>query len=119
MGFVQRMGVAKANEALIMSKRLSCEELVGCGFVNKVFDTKPHEQEKFLEMVLEEVHDRLGPHLVPNSLVKIKALIRKPMRDALDAQTVAEVMGGVDVFMKGIPQEQFRRIANKEKRHKL
>ena len=119
IGFVQRMGIAKANEALIMSKRLTCEELVHCGYINKVFDTKPNEQEKFLDLVLQEVDERLGPHLVPDSLTKIKALIRKPYKDVIDAQGVAEVYGGVDVFAKGIPQEEFRKIANKEKKHKL
>ena len=113
------MGITKANEALIMSKRLTCEELVQCGYINKVFDTKPDEQEKFLDLVLKEVDDRLGPHLVPESLTKIKALIRKPYKDVLDAQGVAEVYGAVDSFMKGIPQEEFRKIANREKRHKL
>jgi Delta3-Delta2-enoyl-CoA isomerase len=97
VGFVQRMGIPKANEALIMSKRLSCEELVHCGFVNKVFDTKPTEQEKFLELVLNEVDDRLGEHLVPGSLTRIKALIRKPYRDRIDGQGVAEVYGGMEV----------------------
>ncbi|KAK3054992.1 dodecenoyl-CoA isomerase [Extremus antarcticus] len=119
IGFVQRMGLPKANEALIMSKRLTCEELVSCGYVNKVFGTKPTEQEKFLDLVLKEVDDRMGPHLVPDSLTKIKALIRKPYKDALDAQGVAEVYGGIEVFMKGIPQEEFRKIASKEKKHKL
>lgn len=103
VGFVQRMGMSKANEALIMSKRISCEELVQCGFVNKVFETKPEEQEKFLEKVLQEVDDRLGAHLVPGSLTRIKGLIRKPYKEMMDAQGVAEVYGGMDVFMRGIP----------------
>lgn len=119
VGFVQRMGISKANEALIMSKRIPVEELLHCGFVNKVFDTKPEEQEKFLELVLKEVEDRLGPHLVPESMTKIKALLRKPYREQIDAQGITEVYGGLDVFMKGVPQEEFRKIANKEKRHKL
>jgi peroxisomal 3,2-trans-enoyl-CoA isomerase len=71
-----------------MSKRLSCEELVHCGYVNKVFD-----KENFLDSVLTEVDDRLGPHLVPESLTKIKALIRKPGKELIDAQGVAEVYG--------------------------
>ena len=97
--FVQRMGIAKANEALIMSKRITCEELVQTGFVNKVFETKPNEHEKFLGLVLEEVEARLGSHLVPDSMTKIKAIIRKPDREGLDAQSVAEVFGGLDRFM--------------------
>ena len=117
--FVQRMGIAKANEALIMSKRITCEELVQCGFVNKVFDVKPGESDKFLELVLKEVDERLGDHLVPDSMTKIKALIRKPDRESLDAQGVAEVFGGLERFMSGVPQEQFRQIASGEKKHKL
>lgn len=119
LGFVQRMGISKTNEALIMSKRIPVEELVHCGFVNKVFDTKPEEQQKFLEQVLAEVEDRMGPHLVPESMTKIKALIRRPYQEATDAQGIAEVYEGLEVFMKGVPQEEFRKIANKEKRHKL
>lgn len=102
-----------------MSKRITGPELLQCGFVNKVFDTKPEEHEKFLELVLEEVDNRLGAHLVPNSLVKIKEMMKAPERDLYDAQGVKEVMGGLDVFMRGIPQEEFRRIATGEKRHKL
>lgn len=117
--FVNRLGIAKANEALIMSKRITCDELVQCGFVNKVFDTKPNEQAKFLDLVLKEVEDRMGDHLVSDSMTKIKALIRKPERDLMDAQGVAEVFGGLERFMSGVPQEEFRRIASGEKKHKL
>lgn len=118
-GFVQRMGIAKANEALIMSKRITSEELVQCGFVNKVFDTKPTEQAKFLDLVLKEVNDRLGDHLVSDSLTKIKGLIRKPEREILDAQGVAEVFGGLERFLSGVPQEEFSKIASGAKKHKL
>lgn len=117
--FVKRLGIAKANEALILSKRITCDELVQCGFVNKVFDTKPNEQQKFLDLVLKEVEDRMGDHLVSDSMTKIKALIRKPDREALDAQGVAEVFGGLERFMSGVPQEEFRKIASGEKKHKL
>jgi len=117
--FVQRLGIAKANEALIMSKRITCEELVQVGFVNKVFDVKPGESDKFLELVLKEVDDRLGDHLVQDSMTKIKQLIRRPYLEAQHAQGVAEVYGGLDRFLSGIPQEQFRQIGSGEKKHKL
>ena len=119
MAFVQRLGISKANEALIMSKRISSEELVSTGFVNKVFDTGKDESDKFLQLVLKEIDDRLGDHLNSDSLLKVKALIRKPERAALDAQNVAEVFGGLDRFVQGIPQEEFRKIASGEKKHKL
>ncbi|CZT18793.1 related to peroxisomal D3,D2-enoyl-CoA isomerase [Ramularia collo-cygni] len=114
-----RLGPARGAEALLMSKRITCPELLQCGFVNKVFETKPEEHEKFLGLVLEEVDNRLGEHLVPNSLIKIKEMMRGPEREQYDAQGVKEVMGGLDVFMRGIPQEEFRKIASGEKRHKL
>ncbi|KAG9669743.1 ClpP/crotonase, partial [Aureobasidium melanogenum] len=117
--FVSRLGISKANEALIMSKKLTCEELVNVGYVNGVMDVKPGEDAKFLELVLQEVDDRLGKHLVPDSLVGIKKLIRRPERELLDAQGVAEVFGGLDRFVSGVPQEQFRKIASGEKKHKL
>lgn len=118
-GFVQRLGISKANEALIMSKRISSEELLATGFVNKIMETGKDEQEKFLDEVMKEVKDRLGDHLNSESLIKVKALIRKPERELLDAQNAAEVFGGLERFVDGIPQEEFRKIASGEKRHKL
>jgi len=113
------MGISKANEALIMSKRITADELLHCGFVNKIFDVERGDDVKFRKLVLEEVEERLGDHLIGDSLTKIKALIRKPERDILDAQGVAEVFGGLERFAAGIPQEQFRQLASGEKKHKL
>jgi Delta3-Delta2-enoyl-CoA isomerase len=118
---VQRLGLAKANEALIMSKRITCEELVATGYVNKVFNfgKGAGESEKFLDAVLTEIDDRMGLHLNQDSMVKVKALIRAPHREMLDAQGVKEIFGGLQRFMAGIPQEEFRKIASGEKKHKL
>lgn len=102
-----------------MSKRITAEELLQVGFVNKIFDCKKGEDEKFRELVFQEIEDKLGSHLVSDSLTKIKALIRKPEREILDAQGVAEVFGGLERFMAGIPQGEFRKIASGQKKHKL
>lgn len=116
---MNRLGPARGPEALLMSKRIGCEELVHCGFVNKVFDTKPEDSEGFLKLVLEEVDNRLGEHLVPDSLMRIKELMRAPDRDLYDSLGAKEIFSGLEVFMKGVPQEEFRKIASGEKRHKL
>lgn len=116
---VTRLGISKANEALIMSKKISAEELLATGFVNKVFQCEKGEDEKFRGLVLREIDETMGDHLIGDSLTGIKALIRKPERDILDAQNVAEVFGGHARFMSGVPQEEFRKIASGEKRHKL
>ncbi|KAL9106699.1 MAG: hypothetical protein Q9187_008526, partial [Circinaria calcarea] len=117
--FVQRLGISKANEALIMSKRITAEEMERVGFVNKIIQTGRDEQERFLGEVLKEVEERLGDHLNGDSLLEVKALIRKPERDLMDSQTVGEVFGGLERFAAGVPQEEFRKIASGEKKHKL
>ncbi|CAG8896586.1 unnamed protein product [Penicillium egyptiacum] len=120
--FVERLGIAKANEALIMSKRITCDELVSTGFVNKVITPesgKKEDSDGFLKKVLEEVDDHLGTHLNQTSLLKIKELVRRPERELLDRQNGLEAFMGLERFMKGTPQEEFRRLASGEKRHKL
>ena len=116
--FVKRLGISKANEALIMSKRIISEELLHTGFVNKIFDTGK-DSNKFQSEVLKEINERLGDHLNNDSMVKIKALIRKPDMDILDRQGLLEVFGGLERFISGVPQEEFRKVASGEKKHKL
>ncbi|KAJ5475846.1 hypothetical protein N7475_001575 [Penicillium sp. IBT 31633x] len=120
--FVERLGIAKANEALIMSKRITCDELVATGFVNKVIvpaSGNKEDSDGFLKKVLEEVEDRLGTHLNQTSLLKIKELVRRPERELLDRQNGLEAFMGLERFMQGTPQEEFRKLASGEKKHKL
>jgi peroxisomal 3,2-trans-enoyl-CoA isomerase len=69
--------------------------------------------------VLREIEERLGEHLVGESLLGIKKLIRKPERDVMEVQNVAEVFDGLDRFVSGVPQGEFLKIATGKKRHKL
>lgn len=124
---VRRLGPARANEALIMSRRIGADELLACGFVNKVFgecgkgigEDDDDDDDKFRGLVLKEIDERLGEHLVGESLLGIKRLIRRPERDVLDVQNVAEVFAGLDRFLTGVPQREFEKIAMGKKRHKL
>ena len=102
-----------------MSKRITAVELERCGFVNAIFETGKGEDAQFRELVLKEVDDRLGEHLIGDSLTGIKKLIRRPEMDIMNGQNVHEVFAGLERFMKGVPQEEFRKIASGEKRHKL
>ncbi|KAJ5936806.1 hypothetical protein N7466_003256 [Penicillium verhagenii] len=120
--FVERLGIAKANEALIMSKRITCDELVSAGFVNKVIKAdsgKSDDSAGFLKNVLVEVDERLGTHLNQSSLLKIKELVRRPEREILDRQNGLEAFMGLERFLSGAPQEEFRKLASGEKKHKL
>ncbi|KAJ5980105.1 hypothetical protein N7481_007403 [Penicillium waksmanii] len=120
--FVERLGIAKANEALLMSKRIPCEDLVSTGFVNKVIQApsgNKDDSDGFLKAVLHEVEERLGTHLNQSSLLKIKELVRRPERELLDRQNGIEAFMGLERFLSGVPQEEFRKLASGEKKHKL
>ncbi|KAM5345391.1 hypothetical protein ACJ41O_011253 [Fusarium nematophilum] len=116
---VLRLGPARANEALLMSRRIGAAELERCGYVNEIFDEGNGDDAKFRERVLREVDERLGEHLIGESLTGIKKLIRKPEMDILHSQNVAEVFAGMERFMKGVPQGEFAKVASGAKRHKL
>lgn len=119
VGFVRRMGVAKANEALLTSRRIPAADLNACGFINKVFDCKKGEEEGFQQRVLEHVEDIMGEHLVASSLVETKALISLPMRRDIDSSMTAELFGGLRRSAAGVPQREFEKIRTGAKRHKL
>lgn len=106
-----------------MSKKIGVEDMKQTGLVNGVIegcgDGKSFDSDKFLGEVLREVEDRLGPHLNSESLVGIKKLIRAPSMDSIERQGVLEVVGGLERFVRGIPQEEFKKIASGQKRHKL
>lgn len=117
---INRMGYAKANEALLMSRRIPAAELERSGFVNAVFsEGAKGEYVKFNERVLHEVDERLGDHLNADSLIGIKKLIKGPEKDTIDLRNVREVFDGLERFASGVPQEEFRKLASGEKRHKL
>lgn len=117
--FVQRLGISKANEALILSKKVTIDELVHVGFVNEVFQAKPGDTVTFMHQVMKEIDERFGHHLNKESMLQIKALIRAPDRRTLDVQNAAEVLGGLERFASGVPQQEFARIASGAKKHKL
>lgn len=121
--FVQRLGISKANEALIQSKRLTADELVHTGFINKIVDAGNPKadgySDKFLAGVLEEVDDRMGNHLSHSSMLEIKKQIKAPFKQIYDAQGANEVFGLMDRFLQGIPQAEFAKVASGQKKHKL
>ncbi|KAJ6784229.1 hypothetical protein PWT90_01807 [Aphanocladium album] len=112
-----RLGPARAAEALIASRRIQADALERCGFVNAVFDEP--DWESFHARVLKEVDDTMGDHLNGESMMGIKSLIKAPERAIMESQNSKEVMAGLQRFVKGLPQEEFRKIAAGEKRHKL
>ncbi|KAI5480566.1 peroxisomal 3,2-trans-enoyl-CoA isomerase [Pseudohyphozyma bogoriensis] len=115
MCFPRRMGLAKANEALIMGKKLTSAELLQANFVNEVFPTSTDSV--FLAKVVEYLHDKFD-HLDKEACQITKSLIRQTLPDP-ESTNIREIFAGVERFKTGKPQAEFAKFANKTKRHKL
>ncbi|KAF7593694.1 hypothetical protein BBP40_010986 [Aspergillus hancockii] len=118
LAFVRRLGISKAKEALLCSRKIAVEELLQTGFVNQILDAGGDE-ERFRQMVLGEIQNRFGDHLVGSSVLEIKKLLREPDDRAFNSQAVKELFGGLHKFVQGVPQAEFKKIATGQKRHKL
>ncbi len=116
--FVRRMGISKAKEALLFSRKITADELQQTGFVNKLFNTGK-DQKKFRDAVLAEIQSLVGDQLVSSSILEIKKLLREPGDHDFNNQAVKEFFGGLRRFTEGIPQAEFDKIASGTKRHKL
>lgn len=114
--FVQRMGIARANEALIHGKKLGSHELANCGFVNKIFPNQPADA--FLNSILALLSER-SASLNKYAMLKTKDLIQRRRREDLEKATQEEVTEGLETFLAGTPQAEFKKIAEGTKRHKL
>ncbi|KAF7779073.1 hypothetical protein Agabi119p4_3418 [Agaricus bisporus var. burnettii] len=116
--FVNRMGVAKANEMLIWGKKKEAQELLECGFINKIFP------QQSVESFHREVRDLLKFELQgldPAAILKVKSLIKAGLNDKndFDAINLRESYAQAERFSSGAPFKRFSMIANKEIRHKL
>ncbi|CAI6092409.1 unnamed protein product [Clonostachys chloroleuca] len=115
VAFVQRMGWGKANEALILGRKIPVQELVQVGFVNKLFQDKA----KFRQQVLEHVQATFGDHVVGSSMLGTKALLRRRLVHEQDEAAPLETFGGLDRFCEGIPQTEMAKVASGSKKHRL
>ncbi|KAG1788403.1 ClpP/crotonase-like domain-containing protein [Suillus variegatus] len=118
VSFVNRMGIAKANEVLILNKKISASEMLECGFVNKIFPSKSTEE--FHSTVHQHLKKELDG-LVPASIFAIKTLIKAGLNEKNDfhAVNLRESYAQAERFSSGIPAERFSKIAKKEIKHKL
>ncbi|KAJ7774774.1 ClpP/crotonase-like domain-containing protein [Mycena metata] len=118
VSFVNRMGLAKANEVLIWGKKKEAQELLDCGFINKVLPLQPWESFHAAVRAIV-VEDLRG--LDPAALLSVKRLIRTGLteKNNPDATNLRESYAQAERFSSGIPSRQFIRIATKEIKHKL
>ncbi|KAM0481331.1 hypothetical protein ACHAPX_003435 [Trichoderma viride] len=117
-----RLGVAKAKEALMTSKRIPSDELLACGFVNKILQPLSHgsntdgaDPMEFLKQVLKELDKDLGSHLSDSSLLSIKQQFFQDDRRTYEHTSVQEAYTAVEKMCAGVPQKQMQRIAAAKK----
>ncbi|KAK7467123.1 hypothetical protein VKT23_004182 [Stygiomarasmius scandens] len=118
VSFINRMGLARANEVLLWGKKKNAEELFQCGFVNEIFPEQPVDQ--FHDAVRRKLLDELQG-LDPAAILSVKKLIRAGLNEKNDPDAVnlRESYAQAERFASGVPAVRFGRIARREVRHKL
>ncbi|KAF9464653.1 ClpP/crotonase-like domain-containing protein [Collybia nuda] len=118
VSFVNRMGLAKANEVLLWGKKKGAQELFDCGFINQIFPSQ--SVKSFHEVVRRHVLEELRG-LDPVALLIVKRLIRAGLNDKNDPDAVnlRESYAQAARFASTIPSQKFAKIASKEIKHKL
>jgi len=118
VNFINRMGLSKANEVLMFNKKKNAQELLECGFVNKIFPSQPTES--FHTAVREHLLGELDG-LDHSSVLAIKGLLKAGLseKNNPDAVNLRESYAQAERFVTGIPTRRFGMISRKEIKHKL
>jgi len=118
VSFVNKVGLGKANEILLLGHKQTAQELLRINFIQKLFPPQPAES--FHKVVREHIKQELEG-LDPEALFKMKALIQAGINEKnnKDGVNLRESYAQVERFLSGTPGRQFQRLSNKEIRHKL
>ncbi|KAI6005982.1 ClpP/crotonase-like domain-containing protein [Pisolithus albus] len=138
VNFVNRMGLAKANEVMIFSKKMTAQELLGCGFVKYSHSPLCRSLKRFLMPVFQQNLSRrcllnrsmplFGDIYIPElegldlmSVLAVKYLIKAGLaeKNNPDALNLRESYVQAERFRSGVPSLRFGMLARKEIRHKL
>lgn len=109
----ERIGMAKAAEMLLYSKKMNAEELKSCGFINEIFD-----EDGFDSAVRNYVKSNIK-HANASSLIAIKTLMRKHLSDRLNTALRDEVLVLSRRFASGEPQKAFAALMAKHLKSKV
>lgn len=116
---LERLGMSKANEALLQSKPISAEDLKTSGFINHLY---PKSQFKSTEEFNEHVQKLIKESMYgldEEAVLIIKKLIRSTWKKNITQINHDEVVLGIDRFAKGVPQKRFGALAKRSLKHKL
>ena len=101
INFAQSMGVHRANEFMMFGRKLSAQELLDWGMVNKIFPTEGfHESVKSYLREQLEVNDG-------KSMMEMKRLQNAPLREGRLLAVVNSVDALAERFVDGAPFQRF------------
>ncbi|SCV72102.1 BQ2448_4796 [Microbotryum intermedium] len=109
LSFPRRMGIVKANEALILGKKLGASEL------QQIFPQS--SDAAFLQSLMTYLKEKFAT-LDLDACLKTKQLIKQTLPDP-DPSNIRELFAAAEQFASGRPQQKFADIAAKKMRHKL
>ncbi|KAJ3299273.1 hypothetical protein HK104_009489 [Borealophlyctis nickersoniae] len=112
LGFVQRMGLGAAQEALLFGRKYSAKELEQLGFVNRVFKDADFaaETSRLLLTAVKTCN--------PTSMVVTKRLIRDQFRDAAERTVAVETDALAKRYASGEPAIAFKNLMERNAKNR-
>lgn len=105
------VGIYKANEMLLLGKRVSAEEALQFRLVAQIFDSRSNEE--FLETICKSVLESISQIAVPEKGIPLfKQLIKSPRRALVEDAMKREFAAIRERAFRGEPQQAFQRRGN-------
>lgn len=114
-----RLGWSKSAEALLFARPIPGPELIKLGFINKSYKS---DNFKSVEEFNQRVHDDLVKqfsNLYAPSILENKQLLKANRDQQINSASQREAIKGFNKWMKGIPQDRFMRLYQKDIKHKM
>ncbi|GJQ09384.1 hypothetical protein GpartN1_g1175.t1 [Galdieria partita] len=108
------VGIYKANEMLILGKRVSAEEALQFHLVAQIFDSRSNEE--FLEAICKNVLESIAQIAVPEKGIPLfKQLIKSPKLASIENAMKREFAAIRERAFRGEPQQAFQRREQRSK----
>lgn len=114
-----RLGWSKSAEALLLARPIPGTELNKLGFINKNYgDVKFDSVEQFNQRVHDDLVSQFQGLYEP-SIFANKQLLKANRDQLINSANSREVIKGFNRWVKGVPQERFMKLYQKDIQHKM
>lgn len=111
----RKLGNSVSLESLMFSKPIKFDRLEG-SIITKNYDM--NDTEEFNEAVMRDLKTKIKGLYLP-SILGIKSLVKANYIQEIERANSVEVNDAVKFWVKGIPQNSFKQLSQKQRRHKL